>query len=884
LTNKAAIGHDIYLANRDSNNAAKILEMTLKARAKNTNTNYIPKQQEFVTWALKSGYHDRETVTEAKILSFLEEEVIHRSLRRRGKKSLAAADVPVEKQHLKWTSVRAYVTAITDLYNAQQARNMNSNPYPRAAQVKALIKALQRRDAAEAKLNFADKGRDTYLDGYSESQFKKLCLAIWKTSSSTSTSTVTVASTGCYLRTLVDLLLGHYLLARGNDRRVAEISDLHTFEFPDEGSTPCFPLIMTMRGSKTNQFGRLETMGAFRNKDPFICPLGTLGFYLLYRWDLTAETFPDFSKRSQWYNIRLLLSTKPKQETGGGGGGGGGGGSGSSGSGGDRDGNGNADRDNVAAVASALDAAFDACATYTDSDDDDDDDEDFDANLDAAATATVNAALAATSGEPAISYNTQRGWIAKVFALIGLSSTKKTHLFRAIGAKLAELKGVSEDQISRAGRWTLSQMMGCYLTSLPHNFMRRMAGHPDQKGCFEIRRAVKPPEELLTMIWPELDQWNERFGPDKIDDLAAAGFCTLLRHLREVVLQDSVFLKEAFPDHFLWSHPVFHHNAYVAFAERLKRHKDEDDDKPSLSTRIIQAMPDLVDNLQSINHRTIHQSKAQEERETEIQRTVTGIQLSLNKVEETLQYITSGGLVWQLRPTAMATMTETPTAMATMTETPTAMATMTETPTAMATMTETPTAMPTMTETPTAMATAMGTLTVTDTATETPTAMALVPPQLTIPIASSIASIISPPPRPLHPQPPPPPPRPPLQPLINAASPPPRYRMRRDVSTVRRLYEEWTIGLHHCLPIGELDRRYGHRWRAGRGDEVQFYSLRVEIMREIWRITNVDGVSEVTAMERLQGRQDRERWTIDKLCKRLRLESKQRGHGRKISR
>ena len=106
--------------------------------------------------------------------------------------------------------------------------------------------------------------------------------------------------------------------------------------------------------------------------------------------------------------------------------------------------------------------------------------------------------------------------------------------------------------------------------------------------------------------------------------------------------------------------------------------------------------------------------------------------------------------------------------------------------------------------------------------------------------------------------------------------------MRRDVSTVRQLYQEWTIGLYHCSPIGELDRRYGHRWRAGRGDEIQFYSLRVEIMREIWRITNIDGVSEDTAMERLQGRQDRERWTIDKLCKRLRQESKQRGHGRKI--
>jgi transcriptional activator of glycolytic enzymes GCR1 len=105
--------------------------------------------------------------------------------------------------------------------------------------------------------------------------------------------------------------------------------------------------------------------------------------------------------------------------------------------------------------------------------------------------------------------------------------------------------------------------------------------------------------------------------------------------------------------------------------------------------------------------------------------------------------------------------------------------------------------------------------------------------------------------------------------------------MRRDISTVRQLYQEWTVGLNHCLPVGELDRRYGNRWRAGRGDEIQFYSLRVEIMRDIRRIADVNGLSEATAMERLQGRQDREKWTLDKLCKRLRLEAKQRGDGRK---
>jgi Centromere DNA-binding protein complex CBF3 subunit, domain 2 len=70
-----------------------------------------------------------------------------------------------------------------------------------------------------------------------------------------------------------------------------------------------------------------------------------------------------------------------------------------------------------------------------------------------------------------------------------------------MGAKLAELKGVLKDQIARAGRWTYSQMIGCYLTCLPHEFMRKMAGHPAQKECFEIKHAtIKPPDELLMLI------------------------------------------------------------------------------------------------------------------------------------------------------------------------------------------------------------------------------------------------------------------------------------------------------------------------------------------------------------------------------------------------
>lgn len=93
-------------------------------------------------------------------------------------------------------------------------------------------------------------------------------------------------------------------------------------------------------------------------------------------------------------------------------------------------------------------------------------------------------------------------------------------------------------------------MIGCYLNSLPREFMRVMSGHPSQMGCFKILRAsVAPLDELLSLIWPELDVWKGRFGPpaDQINDLAAAGLTGLLFYLREVILQDSVALRQRFP-------------------------------------------------------------------------------------------------------------------------------------------------------------------------------------------------------------------------------------------------------------------------------------------------------------------------------------------------
>jgi hypothetical protein len=150
--------------------------------------------------------------------------------------------VPWEETRLSWRSVRGYVTALTDLYRTQKAMGMNSHASPREDSVREYLKTLQRKDAQREKEQFADKGRDTLLDSYTEDEFESVCRELWAKGAASSPE--------CHFRTLVDILLGHYMLTRGGDRRAAEISDLFTFEFKGEGPTRCMPLIFTTAASR----------------------------------------------------------------------------------------------------------------------------------------------------------------------------------------------------------------------------------------------------------------------------------------------------------------------------------------------------------------------------------------------------------------------------------------------------------------------------------------------------------------------------------------------------------------------------------------------------------------------------------------------------------
>jgi len=98
-------------------------------------------------------------------------------------------------------------------------------------------------------------------------------------------------------------------------------------------------------------------------------------------------------------------------------------------------------------------------------------------------------------------------------------------------------------------------MVQSYLTGLPLEFIRSIAGWGRKAGRFTLPRANHtPPVSLQQQVFPWLESWEERVllfkdgkswdrgGLDQ-SDLALEGFIKLMKYLRVVLLQDIVVLQ-----------------------------------------------------------------------------------------------------------------------------------------------------------------------------------------------------------------------------------------------------------------------------------------------------------------------------------------------------
>jgi hypothetical protein len=327
-------------------------------------------------------------------------------------------------------------------------------------------------------------------------------------------------------------------------------------------------------------------------------------------------------------------------------------------------------------------------------------------------------------------------------------------------------------------------------------------------GCFEVHRAsVAPPDELLSMIWPELDAWKERFGPqaDQINDLAGMGLTNLLFYLREVILQDSVALRKLFPNNPIWNHPVFQHSAYQAFAQKVEACL-QDKEHPSQLSLLYQAILQLTDYLRAMDTRI----DGLGDRLKAITNSIAQSQSLQSLQLQQLQHLTSGNLTFRLEAPQQLLL---------------------------------PMPLPPPSTAPSSYTFAQASIVAT-------------------PFARS--------------------PSPPLQGQDQVQQErellePPKHRMCRAVRTVEALWRKWTVGLQGNPSIEVLDRKWGNRWRAGRQSELQWYSLRLEVIREVRWVAQAQRTSEEAAMWQVSLQQQQTGCSIDQFCKQLRAGRKARG-------
>jgi hypothetical protein len=201
-----------------------------------------------------------------------------------------------------------------------------------------------------------------------------------------------------------------------------------------------------------------------------------------------------------------------------------------------------------------------------------------------------------------ISYTTHLQAISSAFEAVGLQSRAKTHVGRGSGARMAELGGASEAQIRRLGRWNNQAMENCYLTCLPREAMRTLAGFSPTAGSFFLKRAaVQPQESLARKLFPDVELWLGRLerGDGCEANIAAGGFLRLLQQLRIVILQDSVQMMQRHPRHPIWKHSLFSDPEYIHFANRVQASIASEPDPTE--RRLELAMPDLTRRIDTLH-------------------------------------------------------------------------------------------------------------------------------------------------------------------------------------------------------------------------------------------------------------------------------------------
>lgn len=143
---------------------------------------------------------------------------------------------------------------------------------------------------------------------------------------------------------------------------------------------------------------------------------------------------------------------------------------------------------------------------------------------------------------------------------------------------------------------------------------------PQHPGSYFIPRAnVTPPPSLMHQIWPELDDWkaaynsnDQKYQGKRFKKTYAMGaLLETLEWLREVILQDGVFMKRLFPKHPIFEHPVFNCKTFDRFSEEMDAQTTAMREEP-LWEGIIKSQPLVAEKLNHMTHQLAALQKDQQ--------------------------------------------------------------------------------------------------------------------------------------------------------------------------------------------------------------------------------------------------------------------------------
>lgn len=166
----------------------------------------------------------------------------------------------------------------------------------------------------------------------------------------------------------------------------------------------------------------------------------------------------------------------------------------------------------------------------------------------------------------------QRKSIKAVYERLNLNYKAICHVTRGSSARMAEFAGAEDNHIRRQGRWNSQAMENCYLTTIPREAVRGLAGFDPKRPCFCLpRSSLLPPKILLDMVFPWIDEWTaKRESGLVVPTICLDSFLMAMNFLRIVLLQDSVILKERLPNLFIWNNSIFTSPEYQVFQKELK--------------------------------------------------------------------------------------------------------------------------------------------------------------------------------------------------------------------------------------------------------------------------------------------------------------------------